>query len=74
MLLVSTTMRLSLILLHATCAVVVKHLQEEFVIADSDRTDVIDDGMYGKMRSGEYWRRNPKAKRLFLVLDSISAP
>lgn len=46
----------------------------QFVIADFDREGVIDDKVYASMRSGDYWKRNPKANRLFLVLDSISAP
>lgn len=46
----------------------------QFVIADFDRENVIDDKLYESMRSGDYWRRNPKANRLFLVLHDISAP
>ncbi|CAM9801347.1 unnamed protein product [Pylaiella littoralis] len=49
-------------------------LQEGFVITDFDRETVIDDEVYKSMRSGDYWRRHPKANRLFLVLDDISAP
>lgn len=48
--------------------------QAKFVVTDFDRERVIDDELYGEMRSGEYWRRDPKANRLFLVLDDISAP
>ena len=46
----------------------------QFVIADFDREGVIDDKVFASMRSGDYWKRNPKANRLFLVLDNISAP
>eukprot|EP00752_Nemacystus_decipiens_P004173 g3816.t1 len=49
-------------------------LDAPFVIADFDREGVIDDKVYASMRSGGYWKRNPKANRLFLVLDNISAP
>ncbi|CAM9474172.1 unnamed protein product, partial [Laminaria digitata] len=48
--------------------------QEKFVVTDFDRENVLDDELYGLMRSGEYWRRDPKANRLFLVLDDITAP
>lgn len=46
----------------------------QFVVADFDREGVIDDKVYASMRSGDYWKRNPKANRLYLVLDNISAP
>lgn len=46
----------------------------EYVIATSDRKSVIDDAIYTSMRSGDYWARNPKARREFLVLDHIHAP
>eukprot|EP00903_Cladosiphon_okamuranus_P018047 g16608.t1 len=49
-------------------------LEASFVIADFDREGVIDDKVYASMRSGDYWKCNPKANRLFLVLDNISAP
>ncbi|CAM9825307.1 unnamed protein product [Scytosiphon promiscuus] len=49
-------------------------LEAGFVITDFDRESVIDDAVYAFMRSGDYWRRNPKANRLFLVLDDIAAP
>ncbi|CAM9280554.1 unnamed protein product [Ascophyllum nodosum] len=46
----------------------------KFVITDFDRETVIDDAVYESLWSGEYWKRNPKANRLFLVLDDISSP
>lgn len=49
-------------------------LQAKFVITDFDRETVVDDAVYQSLRSGEYWTRNPKANRLFLVLDDISSP
>ncbi|CAM9172184.1 unnamed protein product, partial [Ectocarpus sp. 12 AP-2014] len=65
----------------ATFALFEKHIKskmevdsEEFVVTDFDRETVIDEAVYSSMRAGDYWRRNPKANRLFLVLDNISAP
>lgn len=53
---------------------ILRFVRVQFVIADFDRESVIDDAVYKSMRAGDYWKRNPKANRLFLVLDNISAP
>ncbi|CAM9929008.1 unnamed protein product, partial [Ectocarpus fasciculatus] len=49
-------------------------VDEEFVVTDVDRETVIDDVVYSSMRSGDHWRRNPDAHRLFLVLNNILDP
>lgn len=49
-------------------------IDAQFVVTDVDRETVIDDVVYSSMRSGDHWRRNPDAHRLFLVLNNISDP